>query len=143
MLGQNSHLICRHNRMIGLLLLMSLVLQLGAGRCGCLEHNAWVQMVSGHAHDDDHVINQDQLASGFHLVLAQLSEDHQCTGLPPVYLNDFRPLEAAASPFHTAVGDQLGCNGTCRNRSVLLASDCRSPNSCGTLSRSALQVYLI
>lgn len=63
-------------------MLICLVYQLGACPCGCLEHNAWAEMLglSSHDHHGVPATSTTSVSSG---------EDHDCKGYPrPLYVSN-------------------------------------------------------
>ncbi|WP_237226187.1 hypothetical protein [Rubinisphaera sp. JC750] len=62
------------------LLLAAMVYQLGACPCGCLEHNAWSQLLRLDSGDHDHSAADLEKIGSHSPVL--LSDHHDCTGEP-------------------------------------------------------------
>jgi len=71
-------------RIVSGLLLAMIVFQLGACPCGCLEHNAWIQMVGLTDHHHEVAFTSDCSS-------IQGASDHDCTGEhAPDYLDNAR-----------------------------------------------------
>jgi hypothetical protein len=80
-----------------LTMLLWCVYQLGACPCGCLEHNAWAELIGLTSHDEVASVSP---AGG---AVLSTAEDHDCTGQPrPLYLssteNPGRLVALVASP---------------------------------------------
>lgn len=68
-------------------LLLLIVFQLGACPCGCVEHNAWIQMLGLCSHDH-HDVAESGHAPALH------GSDHDCTGEPrAAYLDNAKPVQ--------------------------------------------------
>ncbi|MFK7737681.1 MAG: hypothetical protein AB8B50_16725 [Pirellulaceae bacterium] len=118
-------------------LLALVVYQLGACPCGCVEHNAWLQMfgVSSHSHEDV------ALGSGN---APAISGDHDCSGEYVVaYMDNARPLVvnecmSQVSLAHLKVSE-AAFGATSREKSAFSSADCLVVAH--ALPRPALQVY--
>ena len=75
------------------LMLLGLVYQFGACPCGCLEHNAWLQMLGLSIHDSaDAAASNELRASGADACDVAVPEEHDCAGHPRVlYVNNAEP----------------------------------------------------
>jgi hypothetical protein len=132
-----SHKFVQLRKFAACVLLWALVYQLGACPCGCVEHNAWLQMLgaSGHSHaavalDEDGIV--------------RISGNHDCSGEHVVaYMDNARSvtLDEIARPFSTAALTEVGAVYEERGRrsSVFAASE--SSQLAHAPQRPALQVY--
>ncbi len=124
-------------------LLICLVLQLGACPCGCLEHNAWIQMLGWSMEDHAHSHDVDDL----HAQVSDGSQDHDCTGeLRPQYINNARPVRIAGTN-DTVL--EYGCTTGAVGAAPLAERRARAPGIATVrwrphgLSLAILQVYRI
>ena len=78
------------NRFASIALLVCLVYQLGACPCGCLEHNAWVELFGLSASDHEHDLAQSDRSSAG---ISVADDHHDCTGeARPQYVNTARDV---------------------------------------------------
>ena len=74
-----------------IVLLICLAYQLGACPCGCLEHNAWLQILGLSHHDHGPAGSPDQS-------VVAAAEHHDCSGQPrPLYLTNTDRHETSVS----------------------------------------------
>lgn len=118
-------------------LLALVVYQLGACPCGCVEHNAWLQVlgVSDHSHAEVAVDTEDAIS---------ISGDHDCSGEHVVaYMDNARPVPSneIGSQFLTCllVAPESASEAVGSGRSFFTQSDCLA--FARALDRPALQVY--
>lgn len=90
------------HRLASIALLVCLVFQLGACSCGCLEHNAWVELFQLSTDDHGHDLAQSDRASGG---VSIEDNHHDCTGeARPQYVNtarDVSSIQNEGRPTHT------------------------------------------
>ena len=67
-------------RFAATVLLAAMVFQLGACPCGCVEHNAWAQLLDLDSGDHDHALIVAGQDAGLSSVTS--SDTHDCTGEP-------------------------------------------------------------
>ena len=66
------------------MLLLAMVFQLGACPCGCIDHNAWVQLwgVESEHHKEHTLVSLADDDGNSSIALARVSDSHDCTGQP-------------------------------------------------------------
>lgn len=119
-------------------LLVLIVFQLGACPCGCLEHNAWVQMLGLSSHHDHHLSEAETDQTTIE------GSDHDCNGRPgAVYFNNAISVNA-----DHAYNQGNSVAASCGSLELLTVAilDSSSLDSCRfrrtyAPSLSALQVY--
>ncbi|MCC9643212.1 hypothetical protein LOC71_13085 [Rhodopirellula sp. JC740] len=138
-------------RLVQCVLVIAMLYQMGACPCGCLEHNAWLQLLGGFSHADGHPhpslvqLSQNDSATTAAGEVSN-SDDHDCTGEPTtLYTRSSRnPMPANGDCVQSLdfVDTANGAFGALmvvadeRRRGI----DLRGPNV-RALSRPALQVF--
>lgn len=118
-------------------LLVMIVYQLGACPCGCLEHNAWLQLL-GMSHE--HVHSPSGSSPAWE------SEEHDCTGeARPTYVNNARQACATSAPGDSSslVAFVEPPQSLVTPRFAAALWDSERPPRAHAPFRPALQVYLI
>lgn len=131
-------------RFAATLLLSAIVYQLGACPCGCLEHNAWSQLLGLDSADHDHAIADFEGSSRNWPAL--LSDDHDCTGEPRIEFVDIaREPRIQGAPAATMLLSLCVCQASTSDSPAGIDTRYFGSHSRCTLNaalgRPALQVY--
>lgn len=129
----------RLQKLASSVLLAMIVFQIGACPCGCLEHNAWVQMLGLGDHHEEFVSLDDRLS-------IQDAGHHDCTGEGAHdYFNNARTQfgsEPLATQYLVSLTERGISCGQCPSFAHLLCSE-RSQRLPRGPARTTLQVYLL